>query len=124
MMEPTTIGLLGIGVLVLMLVIGIPIVFVMLLAPGLDLFLHGQTNFFNMLIQRWVGGIDSFPLMALPVIAVAFFSQLAGGEILRRFVALQTQLPLAARAATLALLSALILRMGPDGVFPFIYFQF
>jgi hypothetical protein len=67
---------------------------------------------------------QGFPLMALPVIAVAFFSQLAGGEILRRFVALQARLPLAAGAASLALLAALILRMGPDGVLPFIYFQF
>jgi hypothetical protein len=67
---------------------------------------------------------QGFPLMALPVITVAFFSQAAGGKILRGFVSLQTRLPLAARAAALALLSALILRMGPDGVFPFIYFQF
>ncbi|MDR2075888.1 MAG: MBOAT family protein [Desulfovibrio sp.] len=67
---------------------------------------------------------QGFPLMALPVIGAAFFSQAAGGAILGRFVSLQTRLPLAARATTLALLAALILRMGPDGVFPFIYFQF
>ncbi|MDR1518546.1 MAG: TRAP transporter large permease [Planctomycetota bacterium] len=65
------------------LVLGIPIVFVMLLAPGLDLFLHGQTNFFNMLIQRWVGGIDSFPLMALPFFILAGDFMAAGGVTMR-----------------------------------------
>ncbi|MDR1359898.1 MAG: MBOAT family protein, partial [Deltaproteobacteria bacterium] len=72
----------------------------------------------------WGQAGQGFPLMALPVIAIAFFSQLVGGEILRRFVFVQTRLPLAAGAACLALLSALILRLGPDGVLPFIYFQF
>lgn len=65
------------------LVIGVPIVFVMLLAPGLDLYINNQTNFFNMLIQRWVSGIDSFPLMALPFFILAGDFMAAGGVTMR-----------------------------------------
>ncbi|MDR2162202.1 MAG: MBOAT family protein [Desulfovibrio sp.] len=75
-------------------------------------------------ILDWGQAGHGFPLMALPAIAAAFFSQAAGRQCLERFVRLQTRLPLAVRAASQALLAALILRMGPDGVLPFIYFQF
>ncbi|MDL2271474.1 TRAP transporter large permease [Desulfovibrio sp. OttesenSCG-928-I05] len=65
------------------LAFGVPIVYVMLLAPGIDLAMHGQTRFFAMLIQRWVSGIDSFPLMALPFFILAGDFMSAGGVTIR-----------------------------------------
>ena len=63
--------------------LGMPIVYVMLLAPGLDLLQNGQTNFFPLLIQRWWNGVDSFPLMALPFFVLAGDFMAAGGVTTR-----------------------------------------
>ena len=62
-----------------LLIIGTPIVFVMMLAPGAALLFEGNFRFFNMLIQRLFAGIDSFPLMALPFFILAGELMTAGG---------------------------------------------
>ncbi len=62
-----------------LLVIGTPIVFVMLLAPGAALLIEGDLRFLNMLVQRLFAGIDSFPLMALPFFILAGELMTAGG---------------------------------------------
>ncbi|TVR46125.1 MAG: TRAP transporter large permease subunit, partial [Rhodobacteraceae bacterium] len=54
-----------------LLIIGTPIVFVMLLAPGLTLVLEDNLRFLNLLVQRLFAGMDSFPLMALPFFILA-----------------------------------------------------
>ncbi len=62
---------------------GVPIIYAMLLSCGIDLALNGQTRFYAMLIQRWVSGIDSFPIMALPLFIIAGDLMNAGGVTLR-----------------------------------------
>ena len=75
-------------------------------------------------IVNWGLPGQGFPLMALPAVACALCIQIVGKDLLRSLTDVQERLPLPARAAVLALLCGLILRMGPDGVLPFIYFQF
>lgn len=65
------------------IIIGLPIVYVLLLAPGLDLAQRGQWNFFPLLMQRWWNGVDSFPLMALPFFILAGEFMSAGGVTTR-----------------------------------------
>jgi tripartite ATP-independent transporter DctM subunit len=62
-----------------LLIIGTPIVFVMLLAPGLTLVIEDNTRFLNLLVQRLFAGMDSFPLMALPFFILAGELMTAGG---------------------------------------------
>lgn len=54
-----------------LLFLGMPIVFVMLIAPGISVLLEGREVFLNLLFQRLFAGIDSFPLMALPFFILA-----------------------------------------------------
>lgn len=61
------------------LLAGMPIVFVMLIAPGLSILLEGREVFLNLLFQRLFAGIDSFPLMALPFFVLAGELMTAGG---------------------------------------------
>ncbi|MDR0828360.1 MAG: MBOAT family protein [Desulfovibrio sp.] len=65
-----------------------------------------------------------FPLAALPAIAAGLALQWAGPSIQSLFLRIQAALPWPAQVALTAFLTGLILRMGPDGVLPFIYFQF
>lgn len=67
---------------------------------------------------------EGFPLLAVPAVAAGLLVQLYGARLFRSFVDVQDRLPWAAQAVVLALLGGFILRMGPDGVMPFIYFQF
>ena len=60
----------------------------------------------------------------VPAVAAGLLVQLYGARLFRGFVDMQDRLPWAAQAVVLALLGGFILRMGPDGVMPFIYFQF
>ncbi len=62
-----------------LLVIGTPIVFVMLLAPGMTLIIEDNPRFLNLLVQRLFAGMDSFPLMALPFFILAGELITAGG---------------------------------------------
>ena len=67
---------------------------------------------------------EGFPLLVVPAVAAGRLVQLYGARLFRGFVDMQDRLPWAAQAVVLALLGGFILRMGPDGVMPFIYFQF
>ena len=48
------------------LLIGAPVFFALLLAPGLLLWLSGQERGIALLYRNVYNGMDSFPLMALP----------------------------------------------------------
>lgn len=65
------------------LIIGMPMVYMMLLAPGIALFLEGKEVFLNLLFQRLFAGIDSFPLMALPFFILAGEMMTSGGVTMR-----------------------------------------
>jgi tripartite ATP-independent transporter DctM subunit len=54
-----------------LMLIGIPIVFVLLLAPGISLFLDGKTALYAQLLSRLYNGMFSFPLMAIPFFILA-----------------------------------------------------
>jgi TRAP-type C4-dicarboxylate transport system permease large subunit len=60
-----------------LLVIGLPVFFALLAAPGVLLWLNGQERDLALLYRNLYNGMDSFPLMALP-----FF--LLAGEIMNR----------------------------------------
>ncbi|MEL6701429.1 MAG: TRAP transporter large permease subunit, partial [Pseudomonadota bacterium] len=60
-----------------LLMIGLPVVFGLLLAPGALLVLDGQSRDLAVLYRNLYNGIDSFPLMALPFFMLA-------GEIMNR----------------------------------------
>ncbi|MFG6178400.1 TRAP transporter large permease [Halomonas sp. THAF12] len=62
-----------------LLIAGMPIVFLMLIAPGISLVLEGKVMFLDLLFQRLFAGIDSFPLMALPFFILAGELMTAGG---------------------------------------------
>lgn len=66
-----------------LLFIGMPIVFVMLIAPGISMLLEGREVFLNLLFQRLFAGIDSFPLMALPFFILAGELMTHGGVTAR-----------------------------------------
>ena len=59
------------------LLIGMPVFFALLFAPGLLLFLNGQEREIALLYRNVYNGIDAFPLMALP-----FF--ILSGELMNR----------------------------------------
>lgn len=61
----------------LLLMIGLPVFFALLFAPGALLWLNGQERDLALLYRNLYNGMDSFPLMALP-----FF--LLAGEIMNR----------------------------------------
>ncbi len=63
-------------------------------------------------------------LLALPAIALGFGIQIAGPRLFQGFLSLQERCAWPVQALILALLASLCLAMGPDGVMPFIYFQF
>ena len=60
-----------------LLMIGLPVVFGLLLAPGALLVLDGSSRDLAILYRNLYNGIDSFPLMALPFFMLA-------GEIMNR----------------------------------------
>ncbi len=64
-------------VFLIMLMIGLPVVFGLLLAPGALLVLDGSSRDLAVLYRNLYNGIDSFPLMALPFFMLA-------GEIMNR----------------------------------------
>jgi tripartite ATP-independent transporter DctM subunit len=66
-----------------LMAIGMPIVFVLLLAPGLTMIVEGRLPFINLLLQRLFAGMDSFPLMALPFFILAGELMTAGGVTTR-----------------------------------------
>ena len=67
---------------------------------------------------------DGFPLLVIPAVLAGFAVQIWGERLFTAFTAVQARLPWVLQAVTLALAGGFILKMGPDGVLPFIYFQF
>lgn len=61
----------------LLLLIGLPVFFSLLAAPGLLLWLNGQERDITLLYRNVYNGIDSFPLMAIPFFMLA-------GELMNR----------------------------------------
>jgi TRAP-type transport system large permease protein len=66
-----------------LMAIGMPIVFVLLLAPAATMIVEDRLPFLNLLLQRLFAGIDSFPLMALPFFILAGELMTAGGVTTR-----------------------------------------
>lgn len=64
-------------VFLVFLMIGLPVVFALLLAPGALLYLNGQERDIALLYRNVYNGMDSFPLMALPFFVLA-------GELMNR----------------------------------------
>ena len=60
-----------------LLMIGLPVFFALLAAPGALLLMEGMTRDLNLLYRNLYNGMDSFPLMALPFFMLA-------GEIMNR----------------------------------------
>ena len=54
-----------------MLAAGMPVVFALLIGPGLSLTIDGEQVFYKALLSRLYNGMDSFPLMALPFFVLA-----------------------------------------------------
>jgi D-alanyl-lipoteichoic acid acyltransferase DltB (MBOAT superfamily) len=75
-------------------------------------------------IILWNEPGDALPFTVPAAVAAGLCIQWAGPSIHAAFLRLQGALCLPLQALSAALLAELILRMGPDGVFPFIYFSF
>lgn len=70
-------------VFLLFLMIGLPVFFGLLAAPGLLLWLAGQEKDITLLYRNVYNGIDSFPLMAIPFFMLAGELMNRGGITLR-----------------------------------------
>lgn len=66
-------------IFILLLAAGAPVVFALLIGPGLSLALDQQPRFYSALLTRLYNGIDSFPLMAVPFFILAGELMNAGG---------------------------------------------
>ena len=66
-------------IFLLLLATGAPVVFALLISPGLSLVLDGQAEFHKALLSRLYNGMDSFPLMAVPFFILAGEVMNAGG---------------------------------------------
>ncbi len=58
-------------IFVLLLALGAPVVFALLIGPGVSLVLDDDTRYFAALLARFYNGIDSFPLLAVPFFILA-----------------------------------------------------
>lgn len=56
---------------ILFMAAGMPVVFALLVGPGLSLVVDGQEAFMKVLLSRLYNGMDSFPLMAVPFFILA-----------------------------------------------------
>jgi tripartite ATP-independent transporter DctM subunit len=66
-------------IFLLLLIAGAPIVFALLIGPGLSLALDDQRQYFPAILARLYNGIDSFPLMAVPFFILAGELMNSGG---------------------------------------------
>lgn len=66
-------------IFVFLLAAGMPVVFALLIGPGLSLAIDGQPEFYKTLLSRLYNGMDSFPLMAVPFFILAGEVMNAGG---------------------------------------------
>jgi tripartite ATP-independent transporter DctM subunit len=67
----------------ILLLIGLPVFFALLAAPGVLLWLNGQPNDITLLYRNVYNGMDSFPLMAIPFFMLAGELMNRGGITLR-----------------------------------------
>jgi tripartite ATP-independent transporter DctM subunit len=58
-------------IFILLLTAGAPVVFALLIGPGLSLMIDGNEVFFSALLNRLYSGMNSFPLMAVPFFILA-----------------------------------------------------
>jgi alginate O-acetyltransferase complex protein AlgI len=75
-------------------------------------------------VFQWSRPGEGFELLVIPAILAGLGIQFAGGHIERMYLWVQNRLPLPLQAVVISVIVLVILRMGPDGVLPFIYFQF
>ena len=66
-----------------LLALGVPVVFALLLAPGMGMVVDGRTEYFKLLQSTLYNGMDSFPLMAVPFFMLAGEIMSRGGIALR-----------------------------------------
>jgi len=66
-------------IFVFLMAAGTPVVFALLIGPGLSLALEGEQIFHKALLSRLYSGMDSFPLMALPFFILAGQLMNSGG---------------------------------------------
>lgn len=66
-------------IFLLLLISGAPVVFALLIGPGVSLLLDGQSELHKALLVRLYSGMDSFPLMAVPFFILAGEIMNAGG---------------------------------------------
>jgi tripartite ATP-independent transporter DctM subunit len=64
---------------IMLLALGMPVVFALLVGPGLSLILDDQRPYFAALLSRLYNGIDSFPLLAVPFFILAGELMNSGG---------------------------------------------
>ncbi len=69
-------------------------------------------------------GGAGFEFPVLPAMAAGLAIQFAGPKLSQFYTRLQERLPLHLQAAAAALICTVIIRLGPSGIPPFIYFQF
>jgi tripartite ATP-independent transporter DctM subunit len=70
-------------VLLGLMALGVPIVFALIFAPMVGVFLDDKLVFLNMMPQRIFGGINQFPLLAIPMFILAGEIMNHGGITLR-----------------------------------------
>ncbi len=75
-------------------------------------------------VALWGQSGDGFAIMALPAIALGIVIQAIGPKLYEWFTHTLARVALPLKAAIVAIIINIIFRMGPDGVLPFIYFQF
>ena len=68
-----------IWIFIFLLAAGMPVVFALLIGPGLSLMMDGDQVFYKALLSRLYNGMDSFPLMALPFFILAGQVMNSGG---------------------------------------------
>ncbi len=66
-------------IFILLMVVGAPVVFALLIGPALSLTLDGQPMYVRALLSRLYNGMDSFPLMAVPFFILAGELMNSGG---------------------------------------------
>ncbi|HIE88772.1 MAG: TRAP transporter large permease [Pseudomonadales bacterium] len=66
-------------IFIFLLAASMPVVFALLVGPGLSLAFDGEQVFFKTLLSRLYNGMDSFPLMALPFFILAGQIMNSGG---------------------------------------------
>ena len=66
-------------IFIMLLVLGTPVFFALLIGPGLSLVLDHQPQYFAALLSRFYNGVDSYPLLAVPFFILAGELMNAGG---------------------------------------------